>query len=145
MYKTGQIDVFGNDIVTDEYHSGKEFEKHIATILRKYDGCEISEQVTIGNKFRNHKHIVDILINSKIIVSVKLQNTGGTTEEKVGYEMWTLKEKILSKLYTKAFIICGGSGWTIFENLLKMSKDYPEVTLIRYEDDKTLSFIKNEI
>jgi len=56
-----------------------------------------------------------------------------------------LKEKILSRLYTKAFIICGGPGWTIFENLLKMSKDYPEVTLIRYEDDKTLSFIKNEI
>ena len=47
--------------------------------------------------------------------------------------------------YEKAFIICGGPGWTLFEDLLDMSKLYPKVRLIRYEDDKTLSFIKNEI
>ena len=93
----------------------------------------------IGFKFKNHKHKIDCLVNGDTLVSIKWQQTGGTTEEKVGYEMWTLHQMTLH--YTKAYIICGGPGWTIFENLLKMSKDYPKVTLIRYEDDETLSFI----
>ena len=121
--------------------TGRKFEKLIAQILRK-NGCLVTEQVNIGFKFKNKKHQVDSLVNGNILVSVKWQNTGGTAEEKVGYEMWTLEEKVESKSYAKAFIVCGGPGWTIFENLLKMSKDYPKVTLIRYEDDKTLSFIK---
>ena len=124
-----------------EKMTGRKFEKLIAQILRK-NGCLVTEQADIGFKFKNKKHKVDSLVNGKILVSVKWQQTGGTAEEKVGYEMWTLHQKILSAIYTKAFIVCGGPGWTIFENLLKMSKDYPKVTLIRYEDDKTLSFIK---
>jgi hypothetical protein len=76
---------------------------------------------------------------------VKWQDTGGTAEEKVGYEMFTLHQKILSGTYEKAIVILGGPGWTIIENLLKMSKLFPKVTLIRYEDDETLSFIKDEI
>ena len=59
--------------------------------------------------------------------------------------LMTLNEKIKSGVYEKAFVILGGPGWTIYENLQKMSKLFPKVTLIRYEDDKTLSFIKNEI
>ena len=133
-------DLWGN-IVENPLETGKIFEKHIANILKEYDGCMIAEQVNIGNKFGNHKHIVDILVNSKIIVSVKLQNVGGTAEEKVGYEMYALDKSS----YEKAFIICGGPGWTLFEDLLDMSKLYSKVRLIRYEDDKTLSFIKNEI
>ena len=68
-------------------------------------------------------------------------NVGGTAEEKVGYEMYVLNKSS----YEKAFIICGGVGWTLFEDLLDMSKLYPKVRLMRYEDDKSLSFIKNEI
>jgi len=136
--------LFGEEI--PEKMDGRKFEKHIANILKKYDGCSIVEQVTIGKKFGNHKHIVDILVfvkssNAKIIVSVKFQDVGGTAEEKVGYEMYTLEKSDCEK----AFIICGGSGWSIFEDLLDMSKLYPKVNLIRYEDDETLSFIKNEI
>ena len=135
-------DLWGNVIeIKNPLETGKIFEKHIANILKEYDGCNIAEQVNIGNKFGNHKHIVDILVNRKIIISVKLQNVGGTAEEKVGYEMYVLNKS----LFEKAFIICGGVGWTVFENLLDMSKLFPKETLIRYEDDKTLSFIKNEI
>ena len=135
-------DLFGEEI--PEKMTGNKFEKLIVQIL-KQQGCQVAEQVNIGIKFKNKKHKVDSLVNGKILVSDKWQNTGGTAEEKVGYEMWTLHQKILSAIYTKAFIVCGGPGWTIFENLLKMSKEYPKVTLIRYEDDKTLSFIKDEI
>ena len=135
-------DLYGDKI--SEKISGKKFEKLVAQILRK-NGCLVTEQANIGFKFKNKKHQVDSLVNGKILVSVKWQDSGGTAEEKVGYEMWTLNEKILSGVFEKAFVILGGPGWTIFENLEKMSKDYPKVTLIRYEDDETLSFIKNEI
>ena len=135
-------DLFGEEI--PEKMTGNKFEKLIVQIL-KQQGCQVAEQVNIGIKFKNKKHKVDSLVNGKILVSDKWQNTGGTAEEKVGYEMYTLNEKILSGAYEKAFVVLGGPGWTIFENLLKMSKEYPKVTLIRYEDDKTLSFIKDEI
>ena len=135
-------DLFGEEI--PEKMTGNKFEKLIVQIL-KQQGCQVAEQVNIGIKFKNKKHKVDSLVNGKILVSDKWQNTGGTAEEKVGYEMWTLNQKILFGAYKKAFVVLGGPGWTIFENLLKMSKEYPKVTLIRYEDDKTLSFIKDEI
>ena len=135
-------DLFGEEI--PEKMTGNKFEKLIVQIL-KQQGCQVAEQVNIGIKFKNKKHKVDSLVNGKILVSDKWQNTGGTAEEKVGYEMWTLNQKIIFGAYEKAFVVLGGPGWTIFENLLKMSKDYPKVTLIRYEDDKTLSFIKDEI
>ncbi len=135
-------DLYGDKI--SEKISGKKFEKLVAQILRK-NGCLVTEQANIGIKFKNKKHQVDSLVNGKILVSVKWKDSGGTAEEKVGYEMWTLNEKILSGVFEKAFVILGGPGWTIIENLLKMSKLFPKVTLIRYEDDETLSFIKDEI
>ena len=137
-----KIDLWGKKI--PEKMTGNKFEKLIAQIL-KQQGCQVAEQVYIGNKFRNKKHKVDSLVNGKILISDKWQDTGGTAEEKVGYEMWTLNEKIKSGVYEKAFVILGGPGWSIYENLQKMSKLFPKVTLNRYEDDKTLSFIKNEI
>ena len=136
-------DLFGKEI--PEKMTGKKFEKLIAQIL-KQQGCQVAEQVNIGVKFKNKKHKVDSLVNGNILVSDKWQNTGGTAEEKVGYEMFTLNEKILSGVYEKAFVILGGPGWTIYENLQKMQKKFfPKIILIRYEDDITLSFMKNEI
>jgi hypothetical protein len=123
---------------------GNEIPKHISNLLRQ-QGCSVTEQVSIGYKFSNHKHKIDSLVNGKILVSVKFQDVAGTAEEKVGYEMWTLNEKILTGVFEKAFIIFGGQGWTIYENLEKMVKLFPKIKLVRYEDDKTLSFIKNEV
>ena len=99
-------DLWGNVIeIKNPLETGKIFEKHIANILKEYDGCNIAEQVNIGNKFGNHKHIVDILVNRKIIISVKLQNVGGTAEEKVGYEMYVLNksQKINTEFISKIF------------------------------------------
>tara|TARA_B100000780_G_C20671070_1_gene267080 strand:- start:36 stop:449 length:414 start_codon:yes stop_codon:yes gene_type:complete len=135
-------DLWGNEI--PKKMTGIDFEKHIANLLRQ-QGCSVTEQVCIGYKFGNHKHNIDSLVNAKILVSVKFQDVAGTAEEKVGYEMWTLNEKILTGAFEKAFVIFGGQGWTIYENLEKMVKLFPKIKLVRYEDDKTLSFIKNEI
>ena len=135
-------DLWGNEI--PKKMTGIDFEKHISNLLRQ-QGCSVTEQVSIGYKFSNHKHKIDSLVNGKILVSVKFQDVAGTAEEKVGYEMWTLNEKILTGVFEKAFIIFGGQGWTIYENLEKMVKLFPKIKLVRYEDDKTLSFIKNEI
>ena len=45
-------------------------------------------------------------MNENILVEVKLQNTGGTAETKLAYEMWTLQYACApSNLYEKAYLI----------------------------------------
>ena len=68
-------DLFGEEI--PEKMTGNKFEKLIVQIL-KQQGCQVAEQVNIGIKFKNKKHKVDSLVNGKILVSDKWQNTGGT-------------------------------------------------------------------
>ena len=86
-----------------------------------------------------------MLVNGRLLVSVKWQEVGGTAEEKVVFEMFKLQDKINSGAYEKGFIVIGGPGWTIYEQLLKACEPYSNITLLRYEDDKTLSIIRNEI
>ena len=91
---------------------------------------------------------VDVRLDENILVEVKLQNTGGTAENKLAYEMWTLQYACdHSNLYEKAYIIYGGTGFTrsVLTNLHEMVKMYSKVELIEYENDKTLSIIRNEI
>ena len=145
MYNTGGRDLFGVPIIINEYDNDKAFEKCIAYKLSQ-QGFSITTQVVIGPKgvsYSNHK--VDIVLPvERILVEVKLQNIGGTVENKIAYEMWTYQWACDNYNYKKAYIVYGGNGFTtsVLSNLYEIVKNYPKVTLIRYEDDNTLSFIK---
>ena len=95
----------------------KTFERHIANIL-KSDFKEIKEQKFIPILKPNGKrHKPDILIvDTLTIVSVKLQNVGGTAEEKVDYEMRILQRACEKGDYRQSFIVCGGLGWTVLDD-----------------------------
>ena len=74
-------------------------------------------------------------------MSVKLQESGGTAEEKVDYEMRIL-QRACDLGGFNAFIVCGGSAWTFMEDLIEHSKTFSKVKVIKYEDDKELNEIR---
>ena len=49
----------------------------------------------------------------RLLLSVKWQQTGGTAEQKVPFEVICLAETIRSGGYTKAYLVLGGEGWKL--------------------------------
>ena len=52
---------------------------------------------------------------NKYLISLKWQQVGGTAEQKVPFEVICLTDAILksSGKYKKAYLVLGGSGWTL--------------------------------
>ena len=46
-------------------------------------------------------------------MSLKWQQTGGTAEQKVPFEVISLAEAILQGQFNKAYLVLGGEGWTL--------------------------------
>ena len=127
----------------DPLKNDKTFEKHIADILKPHFK-EIKEQTFIDlRKPNGRKHKPDIIIvDTKTIVSVKLQKTDGTAEEKVDYEMRILQRACDLGGFNQAFIVCGGTGWTFMDDLIEHSKTFSKVNVTKYENDKELNEIR---
>ena len=136
-----ELTVFGDSVKDNPLSEWRTFENYVCNILKpKYQN--VQEQVSIGTKVNGRKHIIDVYVpKPRILVSVKLQNTGGTAEEKVAYEMFTLKRACDKYGYSRAYLVLGGDAWTIKKDLYEISDLYPQVTILEYEDDKNLSLI----
>lgn len=132
------LDVFGDAIVENPFHNYLTYENHLRDlVLNKHTG--VFMQQCIGTKPGGTKHVVDIVsVDSKILVSAKLQNVVGTAEEKIPYEQLMLQEACDKYGYNKAFIVCAGSGWRLLNYYT--SPEYrklintPKVELLKYED-----------
>ena len=137
------LDLFGDEIPYNPLENAKIFEKHIADILKPHFK-EIKEQKFIDIRKPNGKrHKPDIIVvDTKTIVSVKLQIVDGTAEEKVDYEIRMLQRACDLGGFNQAFIVCGGTGWTFMEDLIEHSKTFSKVKVIRYEDNKELNEIR---
>ena len=137
------LDLYGDEIPYNPLKNDKVFERHIADTLKPHFR-EIKEQKYIDiPKPNGKKHKPDIIIvDTLTIVSVKLQNVGGTAEEKVDYEMRILQRACDLGNFSKSFIVCGGTGWTFMEDLIEHSKTFSKVKVIRYEDDKELNEVR---
>jgi hypothetical protein len=48
-----------------------------------------------------------------ILVSLKWQQTGGTAEQKVPFEVMCLAQAIMDGHANKAYLVLGGDGWTL--------------------------------
>tara|TARA_Y100000817_G_scaffold291571_1_gene263203 strand:+ start:474 stop:905 length:432 start_codon:yes stop_codon:yes gene_type:complete len=138
-----RIDLFGDEISYDPLENAEIFEKHIADILKPHFN-EIKEQKFIDLPKPNGKrHKPDIIIaDTNTIVSVKLQKTGGTAEEKLDYEMRILQRACDLGGFNQAFIVCGGNAWTFMEDLIEHSKNFSKVNVLKYENDKELNEIR---
>src|SRR5260370_3800957 len=79
-------------------------------------GYRHTPQQVIGRRFGGGRHIVDAIAeknDQKYLVSRKWQQTGGTAEQKVPFEVISLADVVLTSQYAKAYLVLGGEGWTL--------------------------------
>ena len=82
-------------------------------------GYRYKRQVVIGKRLGGHDHKVDVLVSGEadveIPISLKWQQTSGTAEQKVPFEILCLAEAVHKSRgkFKKAYLVLGGSGWTL--------------------------------
>lgn len=122
--------------------TGAVLESAILPALRR-GGYDYKKQVTIGSRPGGGKHNIDLMITTprgeKILVSLKWQQTGGTAEQKVPFEVICLLKAMQdSKEYSRAYLVLGGEGWTLRDyytsGALEQYISYsPEVKIVSLE------------
>src|SRR5260370_2680305 len=79
-------------------------------------GYAYTTQQVIGTRFGGGRHIVDAVAEKddhRFLISLKWQQTGGTAEQKVPFEVISLAEVVLTGAFAKAYLVLGGGGWTL--------------------------------
>ena len=73
-------------------------------------------QVKAGTRCGGGTHKVDALAEkdgAKVLVSLKWQQTSGTTEQKVPFEVMCLADAIRAGHADRAYVVLGGDRWTL--------------------------------
>ena len=81
-----------------------------------HGGYTTEQQVKIGTRCGGGTHKVDALARKDadaILVSMKWQQTGGTAEQKVPFEVMCLADAVRTGHATRALLVLGGDGWTL--------------------------------
>jgi hypothetical protein len=108
-----------------------------------HGGYEVATQVNIGERLGGGKHVVDAVASKdgkSFLVSLKWQQTSGTAEEKVPFEILCLADALRSGRYEQAYLVLGGDGWKrrdyfvsgAMVEQLKNSEDVHVLTLERF-------------
>jgi pyruvate/2-oxoglutarate dehydrogenase complex dihydrolipoamide acyltransferase (E2) component len=99
--------------------TGKDFEDLVRKSLQDL-GYEVAEQVQVGTRPNGSKHMIDLVAKKdgkSTLISLKWQQSSGTAEQKVPYEMICLSEALKQSrgAHTAAYLVLGGEGWTLKE------------------------------
>ena len=87
----------------------------------KRGGYLFERNKKVGERLNGRTHNVDcFLTEEKTLISLKWQQSSGTAEQKIPYEVLCLGKAILDGKATKAYLILGGQdeednkkGWTL--------------------------------
>ena len=84
-------------------------------------GYRHRKQVVIGKRLGGRNQKVDVLAwkveSEQIPISLKWQQTSGTAEQKIPFEILCLAEAVHTSggRFKKAYLVLGGGGWTLRE------------------------------
>jgi len=97
--------------------TGKEFEAFVKKALEELD-YQVTEQVQVGTRPNGGRHMIDLVVqrdNKSYLISLKWQQSSGTAEQKVPYELICLSEALKQSrgAHTAAYLVLGGEGWTL--------------------------------
>lgn len=98
--------------------TGAVLEEMVLPALRR-GGYTAQKQVHVGEKLGGGRHFVDVVATSSsgetILVSMKWQESSGTAEQKVPFEIMRLAKTIEESRgqYEKAYLVLGGPGWSL--------------------------------
>lgn len=73
-------------------------------------------QVKAGTRCGGGTHKVDALAQKdgvNVLVSLKWQQTGGTAEQKVPFEIMCLADAVRARHADRAYLVLGGDGWSL--------------------------------
>ena len=121
--------------------TGKIFEATILPALES-SGYIVKVQQTIGTRPNGSRHIVDSIVSDtsgrRVLVSLKWQQTSGTAEQKVPYEVLCLADAVGSGEFELAYLVLGGEGWTLRKFFVEGGLDpylnnCENVKIIRFE------------
>lgn len=79
-------------------------------------GYAYEKQVKVGTRCGGGTHKVDALARKgadTILVSMKWQQTGGTAEQKVPFEVMCLADSVRAGHAQRAYLVLGGDGWSL--------------------------------
>ena len=79
-------------------------------------GYQLRTQVQAGSRPGGRPHRVDAIAERdghSFIVSLKWQQSSGTAEQKVPFEVMCLADAVREGLAAKAYLVLGGPGWTL--------------------------------
>jgi len=85
----------------------------------RHGGYTLDLQAYVCKRPGGGRHMVDILAtsrnNEKLLISLKWQQTSGTAEQKVPFEVICLADAILNSngAYSRAYLVLGGEGWKL--------------------------------
>ena len=106
--------------------TGRVLEETVLPSLLK-SGYNFTEQAQIGEKVNGRAHKVDVKVETQhgdVLVSLKWQQTSGTAEQKVPFEVINLIHACKTYNFSKAYLVLGGinskpgnrqGGWTLRE------------------------------
>jgi hypothetical protein len=79
-------------------------------------GYAFEKQVVVGQRPGGGVHKVDAVVrrgDDAVLVSLKWQQTGGTAEQKVPFEVMSLAAAVLEGKAKRAYLVLGGDGWSL--------------------------------
>lgn len=79
-------------------------------------GYAYQRQVLAGTRCGGGVHKIDAIATrdgQRTIVSLKWQQTGGTAEQKVPFEVMCLAEAVRAGHADRAYLVLGGDGWSL--------------------------------
>lgn len=82
----------------------------------EHGGYQLEKQVRIGTRCGGGVHKVDAIATKdgrRTLVSLKWQQTGGTAEQKVPFEVMCLADAVRANHADRAYLVLGGDGWTL--------------------------------
>jgi len=74
------------------------------------------QQSVVGTRCGGGIHKVDAVAEKdghSTLVSLKWQQTGGTAEQKVPFEVMCLADAVRTNRAVRAYLVLGGDGWTL--------------------------------
>ena len=99
-----------------EAKNGQVLEEMVEAALR-HGGYSVQTQVDVGSRPGGRRHKVDLVAakgEHRVLVSVKWQQSRGTVEQKVPFEVICLKEALgHGPGYALAYLVLGGEGWQL--------------------------------
>jgi len=79
-------------------------------------GYGLQKQAIVGTRCGGGVHKVDAIAakdGRSTLVSLKWQQTGGTAEQKVPFEVMCLADAVRQNQASRAYLVLGGDGWTL--------------------------------